>query len=152
MAERTDLATKLCATSESTERSAAQIRQNIAEKRESISQTVDELERRIHQTLDWREYLAAHPFVALGVAAGVGFLVSGLLKSKPSPRERIIDALAETVEDITEQFRDAVGQARRRNRGVGRTAMAAAAGALTELAVSLLKSQAGRVKPKANGA
>jgi len=56
MAERTNLATQRRA-DEAEERSAHENRQDIAAKRETISETVDKLGERIHQTLDWREYI-----------------------------------------------------------------------------------------------
>jgi hypothetical protein len=82
------------------ERSSEEIRQDIFEKLESLSKTVDQLGNRIHETFDWREQVARHPYVALGAAAGLGFLLSGLFKPAPSPGERIMDAIGETVEDI----------------------------------------------------
>ena len=54
------------------ERSAREIRQDIAAKRETISETVDKLGERIHQTLDWREYVGSTGRCA-GLSAGVGF-------------------------------------------------------------------------------
>ncbi len=49
--------------------------------------------------------MAEHPYVAIGAAAGVGVLVSAIFKRRPSPRDRMIDALAETIEDITDRVR-----------------------------------------------
>jgi ElaB/YqjD/DUF883 family membrane-anchored ribosome-binding protein len=88
---------------ETMERSAEEIRQNISEKRESLSKTIDQLGNRMHETLDWREQAARHPYVVLGIAAGIGFLLSGLFKASPSPGERIMDAVSDTVEDISEK-------------------------------------------------
>ena len=69
------------------ERSAEEIRQDIAAKRESITETVDRLSDRFHQTFDWRTYVNNYPVVALGVAAGLGLLVSGIFKPRPTPTE-----------------------------------------------------------------
>ncbi len=61
MAERTDVATRMRTEIEGPERSAEEIRQDIAAKRESISETVDRLGERIQETLDWREYVVEYP-------------------------------------------------------------------------------------------
>src|SRR5918911_4177305 len=106
MAETTNLATQRRATIEPAERSAAAIRQDIAAKRDSISETVNKLGERVQETLDWREYVGKYPWVALGLAAGTGFLVAGLFKHEPTPRERIMDAVAEIAEDFADRARD----------------------------------------------
>jgi ElaB/YqjD/DUF883 family membrane-anchored ribosome-binding protein len=67
-----------------TERSAEEIQHHIVEMEEEISETVDEISDRITGKLDWHEYVAQNPFLAVGVAAGVGFLASWLLPW-PSP-------------------------------------------------------------------
>jgi ElaB/YqjD/DUF883 family membrane-anchored ribosome-binding protein len=103
MAERTDL-TKTVDADVEIERSVDDIRRDIVNRRESISDTVERLGDHIQQRLDWREYLADHPIISIGAAAGVGLLLSGLLKRRQSPKERILGALAEGFEDITGQF------------------------------------------------
>lgn len=85
--------------------SAEEIRQDIASTRESITDTVDQLSNRFEQSLDWRTYVSDYPLVALGVAAGIGFLASGLFRHSPSSKERITNALADTFEDMTERVR-----------------------------------------------
>lgn len=102
MAERIDIVGR---TPDTGPRSAQEIREDIAAKREAITETVDRLGERIHQTLDWHSYVAEHPYIAIGAAAGLGVLVSGIFKRRPSPRDRMIDALAETIEDITDRVR-----------------------------------------------
>ena len=72
MAERTNLATQRSA-DDMDERSAREIRQDIAAKRETISETVDKLGERIHQTLDWREYVAEYPGGRAGAGGGSWF-------------------------------------------------------------------------------
>lgn len=107
MAERTDVTSHI-ALNEAPQRTADSIRQDIAATRESISGTVDRLGDRIQESLDWRSYVGEYPFVALGLAAGVGLAFSGLFKRRLTPRERILDAFAETVEDVTDRVRDNV--------------------------------------------
>src|SRR5215510_10269631 len=105
MAERTSLATVSEPSDKPGPRSAEAIRQDIAAKRDSISETVDRLGERIHESLDWRSYVAEYPFVALGLAAGVGFVLSAIFNRRPTPTERIVDALADVVEDVTDRVR-----------------------------------------------
>ncbi|HJQ70894.1 MAG TPA: hypothetical protein VKA70_18105 [Blastocatellia bacterium] len=143
MAERTDVATRMHP-EDTFERSAEEIRQDIAARRESISDTVDRLGDRIHETLDWREYIAEYPYVALGVAAGLGFLVAGIFKFKrePTPRERIIDALAEITEDLTDRVRGSLEDVAPKKGGPGKTIKAAATAAVTKAALDFAKKKA----------
>src|ERR1700686_2177980 len=106
MAERTNVAIPQRVRDEAPDRSAEAIRQDIAATRETISETVDKLGERIHETFDWREYIAQYPAVALGVAAGLGFMVAGIFKRKPTPQERIMEAVAELTEDMSDRVGD----------------------------------------------
>ena len=143
MAERTDVATRM-REDDTFERSAEEIRQDIAARRESISETVDRLGDRIHETLDWREYVVEYPYVALGLAAGVGFLVAGIFKFKhePTPRERIMDALAEISEDLTDRVRGSLDNVVPKKGGPGKTIKAAATAAVTKAALDFAKKKA----------
>ncbi len=87
------------------DRTQYEIRQDIASRRESITETVDRLGERMHENLDWRAQVARHPYVALSVAASLGFIVSGWFKPRPRPWDRISDAVAETVEGLTDDLR-----------------------------------------------
>jgi ElaB/YqjD/DUF883 family membrane-anchored ribosome-binding protein len=107
MAERDDLGARV--EPGEAERSSEKIRQDIAAKRETISDTVDRLGERIQEKLDWRGYVARYPYWAIGTAAGVGFLASSLFRRRPSPADRIVDAFADTIEGVSSKLRDAVG-------------------------------------------
>ncbi|HSE98696.1 MAG TPA: hypothetical protein VLD57_10570 [Blastocatellia bacterium] len=151
MAERTDLATRTRTESEADQRSAQEIRQDIAAKRETISETVDKLGDRIQQTLDWREYVSEYPFVALGAAAGLGFILASMFRPKPSPRDRIMDALAESLEDVTDRVRsnfDGVIPKRGMAAGTGNTIKAAVTAMVTRAAVNYAKNKLGGVSPR----
>jgi ElaB/YqjD/DUF883 family membrane-anchored ribosome-binding protein len=78
-----------------TERSSEEIKQNILAKQEDLSESVSEISERIREKLDWREYVADSPYLALGIAAGLGFLASGMLPRRPSAIERIAGAIGE---------------------------------------------------------
>jgi hypothetical protein len=88
------------------ERSAEDIRNDIAARRESITQTVGRLGDRIHETLDWRGHISRHPYASLGIAVGAGLIVGGMFKRKSSPSERLVEALTDKVGQLGEELRD----------------------------------------------
>jgi ElaB/YqjD/DUF883 family membrane-anchored ribosome-binding protein len=135
MAERNDLRSA----EQPWQRSAEEIRQDIAAKRDSISETVDRLGDHIQRKLDWREQVGQHPYMALGAAAAVGVLISGAFKHRPTPRERIMDALAETIEDFTDDVRHSVTRLFLRTAGPS-FLRSAIAGVLTKAVVQAFKS------------
>jgi ElaB/YqjD/DUF883 family membrane-anchored ribosome-binding protein len=102
MAQRDELNTQ------GAERTADEIRRDIAAKRETISDTVDRLGERLQQSLDWREFIANHPYAATGVAAGAGFLLTRLFRRRQSPLDRVRNAVVDTVEDVTDTVRHSV--------------------------------------------
>lgn len=52
-----------------------QIKREIEEARERISETTSEIGERIRSTFDWRQQVAEHPWAAVGLAAAAGFLL-----------------------------------------------------------------------------
>lgn len=142
MAERTNIATQMRAGDDEDNRSAEAIRNDIAAKRETISETVDKLGERIQETLDWREYIAEYPVVAIGVAAGVGFLVSGIFKHRPTPQERIMDAVAELTEDLTDRVSGIAGDVIKKKLVSGKTVKAAVTAMVTKAAIDFAKQKA----------
>ena len=141
MAERTNVATLQRVQDETSDRSAVAIRQDIAAKRESISETVDKLGERIHETFDWHEYVAEYPAVALGLAAGAGFLAAGIFKRRPSPQDRILDAMADLTEDMTDRVGGVMAGVIQKKMFSGRTVKAAATAIIAKAAVDFLKKQ-----------
>jgi ElaB/YqjD/DUF883 family membrane-anchored ribosome-binding protein len=79
------------------ERSTEDIRQDIAKGEEDLSQTVEQIGERIKEKLDWREYVKDSPYWALGAAAGLGYLASGMFRKRTTPMERIMGSIAEKV-------------------------------------------------------
>jgi ElaB/YqjD/DUF883 family membrane-anchored ribosome-binding protein len=142
MAERTNIATQMRAGDEDDNRSAEAIRQDIAAKRETISETVDKLGERIQETFNWREYIADYPGVAIGLAAGVGFLVSGIFKHRPTPQERIMDAVAELTEDLTDRVSGIAGDVIKKKMISGKTVKAALTAVVTKAALDFAKEKA----------
>lgn len=150
MAERNDLATQMRTGEDEETRSAEAIRQDIAAKRETISETVDKLGERIHETLDWREYISDYPLVAVGAAAGIGFLVSAIFKHRPTPQERIMDAVAELTEDLTDRVSSIAGDTLKKKLISGKTVKAALTATVTKAALDFAK-QKGRDILASNG-
>lgn len=125
MAEGTNLAIQR-STQDSGERSADEIRRHIAAERETISDTVDKLGGRLQQAFDWREYVAEYPAVALGLAAGTGILLSAVFKREPTPQERIMQAVADLTDDLTDRISGVAGDVIQRTLIPKRTVKAAA--------------------------
>lgn len=106
MVERDNLSVVPAREAYEEDRSAEKIRQDIAAKRESITETVERIGDTVNRTLDWRTYAADYPLIAIGAAAGVGFLLARIFTPNPTPtpRERIMEAIADSVEDLKDQF------------------------------------------------
>lgn len=81
------------------ERSTEDIRQDIAKEKENISKTVEQIGELIKKDLDWREYVKDSPYLAIGIAAGLGYLTSGIFRTSTTPMERIMDSIEEKVHD-----------------------------------------------------
>lgn len=79
------------------ERSTEDIRQDIAREEENLSRTAQKIGDRIKEKLDWGEYVKDSPYLALGIAAGVGFFAARALQPRRTPMERIIGSFAEEV-------------------------------------------------------
>jgi ElaB/YqjD/DUF883 family membrane-anchored ribosome-binding protein len=91
------------------ERSTEDIHQDIAKKEENISQTVEQIGERIKEKLDWRGYVKDSPYWALGAAAGLGYLASGMFITRTTPVERIMGSIAEEVRDSLGGLRAGAG-------------------------------------------
>jgi hypothetical protein len=81
------------------ERSTEDIRQDIAREEENLSRTAQQIGDRIKEKLDWSAYVKDSPYLALGAAAGLGFLASKMLQTPSTPIERIMGSLAEEVRE-----------------------------------------------------
>jgi ElaB/YqjD/DUF883 family membrane-anchored ribosome-binding protein len=123
------------------ERSAEEIRQDIAARRELITETVDQISDRFQRTFDWRAYVKDYPLVTLGVAAGAGLLLGSLFKPRLSPAERVKEALAGSVEDLTDRFRHQLDDAFGRKPALNRGFKAAAAGVITRAVTDYLRNR-----------
>ena len=127
MAERNELTGRTESDELLRERSVGEIRQDIAARRENITETVDKLSEQVQRKLDWREYVADHPFAALGLAAGAGMVVAGIFTKRATPAERIMCALSDSVEDLTGRVRNQLDFLPEKSSGARGTVMVAAA-------------------------
>ncbi len=123
------------------ERSAEEIRQDIAARRELITETVDQISGRFQRTFDWRAYVKDYPLVTLGVVAGAGLLLGGLFKPRLTPAERVKEALADSVEDLTDRFRHQLDGVFGRKPALNRSFKAAAAGMITKAVTGYLRDR-----------
>jgi ElaB/YqjD/DUF883 family membrane-anchored ribosome-binding protein len=140
MAERTNLALgKQIDTSG--DRNAEEIRRDIATTRDSIKDTVERLNDRVEMALDWKTYVADSPFVALSAAAGVGFFLSRVFRPRPTPRERMFDALADSVEDFTGQVREQLSRLPVQRVSAGRVVKSAAAALVTQAVTAYVRAK-----------
>lgn len=140
MAERANLALGI-QTDTSGDRSADEIRRDIAATRDSIKDTVGLLNDRVEMALDWRTYVADSPLVSLGAAAGLGFLLSRVFRPRPTARERIVDVLVESFEDFTGQVRDRLEHLPSAGMGPARIVKAAATAMVTQAVAAYVKEK-----------
>jgi ElaB/YqjD/DUF883 family membrane-anchored ribosome-binding protein len=113
------------------ERSSEEIRRNIAKEKENISQTVGQIGERIKEKMDWREYVNESPYLALGVAAGIGYLASSVFTTRATPLEQI-------MRPIVEEACESLGGLRSGSTSPGLVKLALV-GIVTKVATALLK-------------
>lgn len=123
------------------ERTAEDIRDDIALTRGHITDTVDKLTDRVQETFDWRSYVRRYPLAAVGAAAGTGILLSAAFRRRRSPQDRIVKALAESVEDATARVRGAMSILPRSGGGPGGAVKAAVVGLLARKAAQLVEER-----------
>src|SRR5690242_2867971 len=76
------------------DRSIEEIRQNIEKTRSELTDTVDQLGEKFKETFDWKKYISDYPFVALGGATLIGFVLTRtLLGRRQSNTEELIKNL-----------------------------------------------------------
>ena len=92
----------------SEDRNTADLRRNIEEQKEAIAGTIHQIDQRIQRSTDWRAQVSDHALLSVGVAFVAGGLMSAFFTRKPTPRERMLDALAESFEDVTCRVRNRV--------------------------------------------
>lgn len=124
-------------------RNADKIRQDIAQAEQEMSQTVEQIGDRIKEKLDWQEYVKETPYLALGIAAGVGYLASALLVKKRSSMDRLLDLVGDEV-------RGAAGGMVARTAGPG-IVKVTLLGIASKAAVNWLQNAARQERPRRAG-
>lgn len=87
------------------DRSIEDIRHDIERTRQNISGTVDSLGAKLHEQLDWREYIRRKPFVAIGVGVGAGLVISRMIVARPKPPATLSDFIADILAKTVRQIR-----------------------------------------------
>jgi len=124
------------------DRSIEEIRRDIERRRDSITRTVDQVGQKVQETLSWREQVGDHPYAALSLAAGAGFLLALAIRRRRTPSERLVEALADNVEEIGESLRDAIRGAGSPSRSGLFGSLAGVAGAMaTRAAMDLARDR-----------
>jgi hypothetical protein len=122
------------------EPSAATLRERVAKRRHSVSESAEQLSERIQRTIDWREQLGRHPYASLGVAATVGVVAARLLTRRRSPAERVAEALADAITETARPIQRAVRRATHPGLATTKDLMKAAfASAASELAIGFMR-------------
>lgn len=93
MAERDDLTPP----GSTAHRNAEQIRQEIRAERQNIAQDVEQIGEMLQEKIEWRGYVRRSPYLALGAAAGAGFMASALYRQRTPPLQKLLDAAAGSV-------------------------------------------------------
>jgi hypothetical protein len=92
------------------ERSTRDIRRDIAQEVANITQTIEQIGKRINRKLDWREHLNDYPYWALGAAAGLGYLASGMSRTGDIPGKGETGSDSETDHNsLGDLFAETVG-------------------------------------------
>jgi hypothetical protein len=66
-------------------RSTEEIRRDMANEVDNISRTIEQISERINEKLDWREQVKKSPYLALGGAAGIGYLAARTFRKSHTP-------------------------------------------------------------------
>lgn len=89
-------------------RSTEDWRHDVEARKEVIAGRIRQIDNRLHQAADWRVQVNEHPFIAVGAAFVAGGLLARAFRRKPTPQDRIYDAVAESIEDFTDSIRHRV--------------------------------------------
>jgi hypothetical protein len=72
-----------------------------------MAATVDALRSEIRDVTDWRAQAARHPYWVAAAAGGAVLLAFRLLRPRrPHPRERVMNAIADTLEGVAGRLRE----------------------------------------------
>ncbi|MFO7577535.1 MAG: hypothetical protein R6W66_07390 [Pelovirga sp.] len=73
------------------------IRQDLTARAEEFSPTVVQPGAGTKERLDWRGAMRTSPFWVLGAATGLGFLATGMVRRRTTPRKRLLQLLNASI-------------------------------------------------------
>ena len=89
----------------------------VSERGRALAAAVGALRGEVRQATDWRTHITRHPYWALGAAAAVGLASASLLRRRPHPQARLLEAAALGLESLQQRLRGARGAASSRPAG-----------------------------------
>ena len=84
-------------------RELVEMRERVRARGRSVAGVVDALGGEIRHAADWRTHAARHPLWALGAAAGVGLLAAALVRRRPAPEARLLEAATSSLEALADR-------------------------------------------------
>jgi len=93
------------------------MRERVRARGRSMAGVVDALGGEIRHAADWRTHAARHPLWALGAAAGVGLLAAALVRRRPAPEARLLEAATSSLEALAGRLRAPTSSRTRASRG-----------------------------------
>jgi ElaB/YqjD/DUF883 family membrane-anchored ribosome-binding protein len=91
------------------------------------------------QSFDWQACVKDHPYLTLGLAAGAGLLLVGLLKPRPSARKNLIKTLGNNFAESSRQLERGIGRLAEKPGQISTSVKAAAATMATRALKTYLK-------------
>jgi ElaB/YqjD/DUF883 family membrane-anchored ribosome-binding protein len=119
------------------DRSTDEIRRDIERRRQSIAETVEQAGQKIEETLDWHTQVREHPFAALAIAAGVGYVASGILRRRRTAE--LSKAMSDGVVALSGSLSDSIRSAGRARSGLAQALGAAVTAVAARVLVQMLR-------------
>jgi hypothetical protein len=114
-----------------------EIRRRMAQIRRDLHQDVKEVVAGAEAVTDWRRYIRSHPWVAVGIAAGIGYLI--VPKRRPRvPRDVARQSDVAEVREVLTQARERGEEAEKRRKSL----LGAAFGMVAPLAWRVVQNYA----------
>ena len=130
------------------ERSTDEIRRDIEMRRQSIAQTVEQAGQKIEESLDWHTQVREHPFAALALAAGAGYLAAAIFRRRKAPE--LSKALTDGVVALSGSMSDSIRSSGRARTGLAQAIGAAATAVAGRVLVQMLRDVVIVEHPKSN--
>lgn len=115
------------AEAESSVRGVGQIERGAVAKPKFVTETIKLDGSSTARPFDWQACIKEHPYLTLGLAAGAGMLLVGLLKPRPTAKKRLIKTLGNNVAGASRQLERGIGGLAEKPARVATSVKAAAA-------------------------